>query len=147
MYYLFIKDEKINGGGQCPIVSEDVENVEVEEEIFNKYAETPNYYIYQDSEIVVNPNYEEEEKQKEIERVGNLTMTALDFITFLRQKGISLETINNYIDSNLEIKTQLTYCQNVYCKVACMFLPVTLDSIEITKEEAIFAFKDKNNEN
>lgn len=145
MYYIFLENEKLNGAGQCKRL--DCENIETTQEIYEDYIKTPNKYIYQDNEIVINPNYEKEEKQKEIERVGNLTMTALDFINFLRSKGLSLEVIRAFLDNNIELDTQLKYCQNVYCGVACSIMPITLDGITITKEDVIEAFKNKHGEN
>lgn len=89
---------------------------------------------------------EEEKQQEEAERVGELTMTALDFITFLRQCGLTLEQIRAYLSTNIELDTQLTYCQNVYCKVARAIMPITLGDITITAEMVEQAFKRKNGE-
>lgn len=84
--------------------------------------------------------------EREAERVGELTMTALDFITFLRQCGLTLEQIRAYLSTNIELDTQLTYCQNVYCKVARAIMPITLGDITITAEMVEQAFKRKNGE-
>lgn len=85
-------------------------------------------------------------EEKEAERVGELTMTALDFITFLRQCGLTLEQIRAYLNANIELDTQLTYCQNVFCKVARAVMPITLGDITITAEMVEQAFKRKNGE-
>lgn len=85
-------------------------------------------------------------EEKEAERVGELTMTALDFITFLRQCGLTLEQIRAYLSANIELDTQLTYCQNVFCKVARAVMPITLGDITITAEMVEQAFKRKNGE-
>jgi len=129
--------------------STDVKNIEVSEEYYNNakiYG--VNYYKYENGEIVLNPNYEQEQAEKEYERVGELTMTALDFITFLRQCGLTLEQIRTYLDNNLELDTQLTYCQNVYCKVARQVFkkPLTIGNVTITAEMVENAFKIKNEE-
>ena len=84
--------------------------------------------------------------EREAERVGELTMTALDFITFLRQCGLTLEQIRAYLSTNIELDTQLTYCQNVFCKVARAVMPITLGDITITAEMVEQAFKRKNGE-
>lgn len=84
--------------------------------------------------------------EREAERVGELTMTALDFITFLRQCGLTLEQIRAYLSANIELDTQLTYCQNVYCKVARAVMPLTVGDITITAEMVEQAFKRKNGE-
>lgn len=154
MYYAFIdsKNKLVEFSADSLTVtdeygSENVQNIEVSEEIFNNAQQYGfNYYIYSNGEIVENPNYEQEQAQKEAERIGNLTMTALDFITFLRQSGLTLEQIRGYLDSNIELDTQLKYCQNVYCKVACSVMPITVGNITITAEMVENAFKVKNGE-
>ena len=99
-----------------------------------------------DTELQAWGKTEEEKQQEETERVGELTMTALDFITFLRQCGLTLEQIRAYLNANIELDTQLTYCQNVFCKVARAIMPITLGDITITAEMVEQAFKRKNGE-
>ena len=67
-YYIFVENNKLNGCGECPILNEEIENVEVTETLYNDYSENPNKYIYENGEIVINPNYEEElaEARKEV---------------------------------------------------------------------------------
>ena len=55
-YYIFIENEKINGKGEAKQLTEDVLNIEVDEEIYNNIEK----YIYKDGEIVINENYENE---------------------------------------------------------------------------------------
>lgn len=64
MYYIFLESGKLNGAGQCPIINEEVENLEVSEDVYNAYCETPEKFVYKDGEIVENPNYEEEQAEK-----------------------------------------------------------------------------------
>lgn len=142
MYYAFITNNKINGKGQCECTGEDTFSIEITEEVYNNL----DHYIYSNGQIILNPNYEQEQKQKEAERIGELTMTALDFITFLRQCGLTLEQIRAYLDANIELDTQLKYCQNVYCKVARSVMPITVGGITITAEMVENAFKIKNGE-
>lgn len=80
------------------------------------------------------------------EEINNLTMTALDFINFLRSCGLSLADIKRYLALNQELDTQLTYCQNVYCGVAkqVFIKPITIDGITITAEMVEKAFRDKH---
>ena len=51
-YYVFIQNGKINGCGQCEQLTQGVFNIEVNEEIYNNIEK----YIYQDGEIILNPN-------------------------------------------------------------------------------------------
>lgn len=142
-YYAIINtlDNSI-GKGQCPCSGENIVCLEITQDIYDNIEK----YIYVDGEIVLDPDYEGKQRQKEEERIGNLTMTALDFINFLQQMGLTLEQINGYLDNNLQVKMQLTYCQNVYCGVACALMPITLGDITITKEDVITAFRIKNGE-
>lgn len=129
------------------------EFIEVERPITNRF-----YHIeYQENEtsitevIVYDETQEEADEREaaaEAERIGNLTMTALDFITFLRQCGLTLEQIRAYLDNNIELDTQLTYCQNVYCYVAKQVFnnPLTIGNVTITAEMVEQAFKVKNGE-
>ena len=64
MYYLFIENEKINGGGQCKCLNENIKNIEVNENIYNQYIAEPIRYTFSNEKIIENPNYESE-KQKE----------------------------------------------------------------------------------
>lgn len=86
----------------------------------------------------------EEIQQKEQERINNLTMTPLDFIKVLVSLGLTLEQVNAFLESNLEIKMQLTYCNSVYCGVVKQFLPMTIEGITITPEMVEQAFILKN---
>ena len=89
MYYIFLESGKLNGAGQCPVINEEVENLEVSEDVYNAYCETPEKFIYKDGEIVENPNYEEEQKQKERKRLDNLSMTRGDvFEAQILAKGL-----------------------------------------------------------
>ena len=72
-YYFYIQDNKIIGKGQAKLLNGD--NIEVSQEVYDESEK----YIYQDGEIVINPNYEAEQAQKEKERIQELFMTRSDF--------------------------------------------------------------------
>ena len=64
MYYAIIQDnEKIIGKGQCPTTGTNITSVEITEEVYNLL----DHYIYVNGEVVLNPNYEKEQHQKEIQ--------------------------------------------------------------------------------
>ena len=86
---------------------------------------------------------EEVEALEEI-RVNNLTMTPLDFIKVLQSLGLTLDEINEFLDNNVEIKTQLLYCNHVYCGVVKQFLPITIGEVLITSEMIEDIFKQMN---
>ena len=87
---------------------------------------------------------EEELEQRRQEEINNLTMTPLDFIKVLLSLGLTLEQVNAFLESNLEIKMQLTYCNSVYCGVVKSFLPITIGELVITPQMVEQAFINKN---
>lgn len=145
-YYLFIENGQINGGGQCLCLDDNVINYPVSEEVYNKYMEDNLFYSWNGTEIIENPNYEEVKRQKEEERINNLTMTALDFINFLKNVGLTDQDIEDYLNANLAVKHQLQFCQNVYCGVAKALMPIKYNGITITAEMVETAFRIKNGE-
>lgn len=88
---------------------------------------------------------EEEKEQQRQDEINNLTMTPLDFIKVLMSLGLSLEQVNAFLESNLEVKMQLTYCNSVYCGVVKSFLPITIGELVITPEMVEQAFIAKGN--
>lgn len=78
MYYIFVQDGKLNGAGQCPCLNEDIQNIEVTEEVFNAYIEDKDTYIWDGTNVVVNPDYEEIKKRKHRQELDALTLTPAD---------------------------------------------------------------------
>lgn len=111
MYYIFLENEKLNGAGQCPVINKEVENLEVSEDVYNAYCETPEKFTYKDGAVVENPNYEEEQKQKERERLDNLSMTRGDvFEALILAKGLGKAQIRAMIEqASLDDITKALY--------------------------------------
>ena len=102
--------------------------------------------IMVDGEPVIDPDYEEKQKQAEEERVNNLTMTALDFLKVLYSIGLTREQVHNYLDEHPDLDEQLKYCQNVWCGVVKQLCPIVIGETEITVQMVEQAFKVKNRE-
>ena len=93
-YYVFIENEKINGTGQCKVLNQDILNIEVEEEIYNNIEK----YIYQDGEVILDPDYEEKQAQKERERIAKLSLTKREvFLGLYQAKQITPDMIKAQI--------------------------------------------------
>ena len=60
MYYAFIKNNKIDGSGQCRCLSPEILNVEITGDIFNNIER----YIWDGEKIILNPNYDVEQLNK-----------------------------------------------------------------------------------
>ena len=70
-YYFYVENDKIVGKGQAKCLN--LTCVEVTQEIYNDYEQDK--YIYENGEIVLNPQFEEIKAREERERIGNLTCT------------------------------------------------------------------------
>ena len=95
---------------------------------------------------LVNGKYitEKEAEQIEQDRINTLTMTALDFIGVLKSAGLTSQQIEDYLNSHLDVKHQLQYCQNVYCGIVRQLVPLEVEGITITDEMVVAAFKAKH---
>lgn len=110
MYYAFIQNGKINGCGQCPCTSEGLICVEIPEEIYNNIDR----YIWDGKTVVINPNYEEEQAQKERERINQLSLTKREvFLALYRDKGITPEQLKAEI-TNPEVLIEFEYANDYY---------------------------------
>lgn len=98
-------------------------------------------YIYYDNKFLT----KEEITSKEQDKINRLTMTALDFVTYIKKAGVSDETILQYLQANPSIQLQLTLCQNVYCGVARQLCPIKItEELILTDEQVVNMFKDKH---
>lgn len=144
--FIYVENDNIIGAGLYECGAETVENIEVSDDVYNNWTEDNDKYIYSDGEIIENPDYEEIKRQKKEEHINNLTMTALDFINVVKSLGLSDEDIDEYLQANIPLKNQLTYCQNVYCGVVRSLVPLKVKGRTITDEMVVNAFKVKNGE-
>lgn len=110
MYYAFIQNNEINGVGQCRQLTDGVQNVEITEEVYNSI----DHYIWDGSNVVINPNYEEEQAQKEREMLNMLSLTKRDvFLALYKDKGITPEQIKAQIQ-NPEALIEFEYASNYF---------------------------------
>lgn len=80
-YYIFNENGKLNGCGECPQLTEGVQNIEVKEEVYNAYSAEPEKFIYSDGEIVENPDYAEEKAQAREKKFNEeFFLTSLGYI-------------------------------------------------------------------
>lgn len=105
MYYAIITDNKLNGKGQCPVSGENTFLVEITYEVYNDFDR----YMWDGEEIILNPNHDEEQRQKEQERLNQLTMTKADFWIALLDRDITKQMVKDKInlipDEKLKAKT------------------------------------------
>lgn len=138
--YIYIQDEKINGKGQVKCLNDDIQNIVVPDEIYNDLER----YIYQDGEIVLNPNYEAEQELKEKERVGNLTCTKRVFALMLQEMGIAYTQLKELIATNEQAQLEWDLC--VELQRANPLLDIMALQLGITAEQLDGLFKYANGE-
>ena len=100
-----------------------------------------------DFELITDEEAEERAKAKEQDTINRLTMTPLDLIKAVKTLGVSDEDVEAFLNSNLAIKHELQFCQNVYCGIVKQFLPVKIsEGVMLTEELVEHLFKVKNGE-
>ena len=129
MYYFHIQDNQIIGKGQVKLLN--AESIEVSEEVYNESEK----YIYQDGEIVLNPNYEQEQEQKEKERIANLTCTKRVFALMLQELGITYTMLKELIATNEQAQLEWDLCvelerKNPLLDVMAMQLGITSEQLD-----------------
>jgi hypothetical protein len=134
-YYVYIQDEQINGKGQSKCIGE---NIEVTVDVYNNLDR----YIYQDGQIIENPNYEEEQKQKERERLDMLYLTGADVERGIYQaKGMDFEDIIRVLSNSpqegldlkalkIELKANHFYRGNPYVNAVGTLLGFTTEQLD-----------------
>lgn len=137
-YFVYIENEKIIGNGFMKMLTEGVQNIEVEEEIYNDIEK----YIYQDGEIVLNPDYEAEQAAKEAERIARLFLTGADVERGIYQaKGMDFDDILDFVKANppegldvkalkIELKANNFYRGNPYVDAIGSLLGFTKEQLD-----------------
>ena len=107
--------------------------------------ETQEGYVIYDFEVMTVEEMTEKEAQKEQDKINHLTMTALDFVNYIKKAGVSDEIILQYLQANPSVQLQLTLCQNVYCGVVRQLCPIRItEELILTDEQVVNMFKDKH---
>lgn len=106
-FYLYIYNNEIIGKGQGRCIESNIKNIEVLEDIYLNSEK----YIYKYNEIVLNPDYEAEQAQKERERLDGLSMKRGDvFEALILAKGLGKAEIRSMIENaELDATTKLLY--------------------------------------
>lgn len=137
-YYIYIENGQIQGKGQARILNETFLNVEVEEEVYNEAEK----YIWDGADLVLDPDYEEKEAQKERERIGQLYLTGADVERGIYQaKGMDFEDILDMVKTiepqgldikalKIELKANNFYRGNPYVNAIGQLLGFTEEQLD-----------------
>ena len=94
-YYAHINTiDNTIGVGQCPCSGDNIVCLEISEEVYNNIDR----YIYNGKDLVLDPDYEQKQEQKERERLDALTLTPADVERALyRAKGMDFDDLKALI--------------------------------------------------
>ena len=95
MNYIFVENGKINGCGQCECLNENVENIEVDENIYNQFVADPLKYTFSNGEIIENPNYQKEKQKEYIENQVLEIQRKLDILDTKRIRAVCEDEIRD----------------------------------------------------
>jgi hypothetical protein len=137
-----IENNKIIGSSQC-LSGGNITDVEVSEELYNAFKAEPDKYMWNGSEVVENPDYEEIKQQKEQARIMEMKMTPLDFLKAIEQYGITYDMVKQFMEENPLVERELRFCQFVYRKHPML---QSLSEYGITSEILDHIFKVANGE-
>ena len=98
-YYAFINNNKIDGCGQCQCLNPEIQNIPIDEAVYNNIE----HYMWDDKDIVLNPNYDAEQlaKAKEI-KYQEANLKAFEYLesgeaVFEFEEGKSIEATDGNI--------------------------------------------------
>jgi hypothetical protein len=134
-YYIYIQNEKLNGCGQCRQLTEGVKNLEVDGGLYNAYAENPDMYIWDGLQVIIDPEYEAKQAQKEKERIAKLTRTKRVFALMLQELGITYTMLKQLIATNEQAQLEWDLCvelerQNPLLDVMALQLGITSEQLD-----------------
>jgi hypothetical protein len=87
-YYIYIENEKINGAGQAQLQKENCQNIEITQDIYNSYINDPNKYIWNNTQITENPEYENISHEKEVQEAKAKILEELEILDKKRIRAI-----------------------------------------------------------
>lgn len=143
--YIYLQSNVLNGCGQARQLTEGVTNLEVEEAIYNAFAENPEMYIWDGTKVVIDPDYEAKQAQLEAERIAKLTCTKRVFALMLQEVGISyLTMLKPLIESNPQAQLEWELC--VELERSNPLLDIMAAQLMITPEHLDLIFRYANGE-
>ena len=87
-YYIYIENGKINGAGQAELEKENCQNIQITQDVYNSYIETPYKYIWNSTKIIENPEYESFIHEKEIQDAKAKILEELEILDKKRVRAI-----------------------------------------------------------
>lgn len=103
MSYAYIKDEKIIGSGVCEVSGNGITCIEITEEIRADIKK----YMYSNGEIIINPNYEQEEYKKRRKEEILIRLNEIDLKSIRALRANDTEYIEIYENEAANLREEL----------------------------------------
>ncbi len=142
-YFAYIQNGKIKGVATNNIISGDnLSAIEIPEDIYNGYNSNPEMYLWNGAEVIIDPEYEEKQAQKERDRINMLHLTSADVERGLYQaKGLDFDDILALVYANppqgldikalkIELKANNFYRGNPYISTIGELLGITKEQLD-----------------
>lgn len=111
----------------------------------DKWEETQDEYVLDGDEYVIkDETWEEKQRQKERERIGNLKLTKRVFALCLQERGITYSQLKELISTNEQAQLEWDLCVELQRKNP--LIDLLANSVGITSEQLDEIFIEANNE-
>lgn len=103
-YYCWIDNEKPNGISemyQPEVFTDNRYQIEISEEVYNNYQ--PNRYLYQDGELVINPQYDKDVRITEIKQL----LDELDLKSIRALRSNEEDYLQQYEEEAIALRNEL----------------------------------------
>ena len=140
--YIYLQNNVLNGCGQARQLTEGVTNLEVEEALYNAFAENPEMYIWDGTGVIIDPDWEVKQAQIEAERIAKLYLTGADVERGIYQaKGMDFDDIVAMVTQlqpdgldvkalKIELKANHFYRGNPYVNAVGALLGFTSEQLD-----------------
>ena len=144
-YYIFVENEKINGAGQARILNEGIINFEVDESLYNAFVESPDMYIWNGSDVVINPNYEDEKlKQAQATKLQEASDKAFEYRNVTGLVSFNARPVDTSLlaegESTLVLHTELLNQNDFFQRMTGFSTGMFTDDIIYNTKEDILVY-------
>ena len=95
---------------------------DIQETIYEDFLVFPTHYTVDNGEIILNPNWQAEEKEAELKRIANLHITKQDFYNYLcKPAGITYKELLGAVEQ-VDMQAEWDLCNHVYYGIIRPFL-------------------------
>lgn len=115
MKYAHIRNNTLIDVSEVKYLDDDIQNIEISEELYNAVMAEPEKYIYNNGQIIENPDYEQQQAAEERARLNMLSLTKADVLLALYEdKGLTPNDIKAMLKDNVPALIKFDYASSYY---------------------------------